>query len=84
MLQNQVVSVTDLRKKTKECLAGLEKNPKFIFSNNKMIAVMITVEEYETLTQPDLVELPSEEATLELKKLAKKAKATRKSELLEI
>lgn len=54
MLKQQVISVTDLRKKTKECLEDLDKNPKFIFMNNKMVGVLLDVDEYEALSSPSL------------------------------
>lgn len=54
MLKQQVISVTDLRKKTKECLEDLDKNPKFIFMNNKMVGVLLDVDEYEALSNPKL------------------------------
>ena len=55
MLKQQVISVTDLRKKTKECLEDLDKNPKFIFMNNKMVGVLLDVDQYEALNNPKLV-----------------------------
>lgn len=84
MLKDQVISVTDLRTKTKQCLVGLEYNPKFIFSNNKMVAVLLDVEEYENLTKPDIFELPEEEVTKKMKQAAEVAKKTPLHKLLNI
>lgn len=84
MLKQQVISVTDLRKKTKECLEGLHENPKFIFMNNKMVGVLLDVDEYETLTKPDLFEISEEELGAEIRKKASAARKTPKEELLNI
>ncbi len=84
MLKDQVLSVTDLRTKTKQCLHNLADSPKFIFINNKMVAVLLNVEEYESLTMPDLLELPLEEVSPKIRTAAKKAKKMPKSQLLNI
>lgn len=47
MKKDQCISVTDLRKKTKECLQGLETSPKYVFVNNKPVAVLLGIAEYE-------------------------------------
>ena len=39
MLQNQCVSVTDLRTNTKECLKDIEKEPKYVFFPNILRAL---------------------------------------------
>ena len=84
MLKEQVVSVTDLRLHTKQCLENLETNPKFIFSNNRMVAVILRVEEYEMLTRPDLLELPQDQVTDKMKKMADEAIKTPKNQLLNL
>lgn len=84
MLSQQVVSVTDLRKKTKECFEGLDKTPKFIFINNKIAAVLLAVDEYESLIRPDLMELPLAQATSTMKKNARKARKLSRNDLMDI
>ncbi len=84
MLRQQVVSVTHLRTKTKESLEGLRRGPKYIFSNNSPIAVLLDVEEYEMLIRPDLIELPKEEVNETLFSLAEYARNTPKEELLDL
>ena len=84
MLKDQVISVTDLRTKTKQCLEDLTDQPKYIFSNNKMVAVLLNVEEYEALTMPELLELPGEEVTPALRAAAAEARKTPKSKLLNL
>ena len=84
MLADQVVSVTDLRTKTKQSLGGLEYGPKFVFVNNSPVAVLISLEEYEMLTSPDLSELTHEEVTSKMRTKADEALATPKEELLDI
>lgn len=54
MLKQQVISVTDLRKNTKMCFKDLDKNPKFIFLNNKIVGVLLDVDQYEALIDPEL------------------------------
>jgi len=84
MLKDQVVSVTDLRTKTKHCLQGLDDNPKFIFANNKMVAVIINVEEYEALTRPDLHELSMDEVSEDMLNEAKEVRNIPKEELVDL
>ena len=84
MIKDQCVSITDLRTKTKECLTGIAKAPKYIFINNKPIAVLVDIDEYEEMTKPQLVELNRNEVSQELKAEAAKAKEAQKSELLNI
>lgn len=85
MFKDQCISVTDLRTKTKECMEGLHKEPKYIFINNKPVAVLIGIVEYEDIfTRPKLVELTEEEATGALRKEAQKAKKSKKSDLINI
>lgn len=47
MLANQCVSITDLRFKTKECLAGLWRHEKYVFINNKPVAVLVDIAKFE-------------------------------------
>lgn len=85
MLKDQCISVTDLRTKTKECMEGLQKEPKYIFINNKPIAVLIDIVEYEYIfTKPKLVELTEEEASSPIREEASRAKKTKKSDLINI
>lgn len=84
MFKQQVVSVTDLRTKTKESLHDLKKGPKFVFSNNSPVAVLMDVEEYEMLIRPDLFELSNEEVTDAMQAAAREALRTPKQELLNI
>lgn len=85
MIKDQCISVTDLRTKTKQCLDGLGKEPKYIFINNKPIAVLLDIVEYEeTFLKPQLIELREDEVNENLKKEAVHAKKSRKSDLLDI
>lgn len=84
MIKDQCVSVTDLRTKTKECLEGLDVNAKYIFMNNKPIAVLVDVDEYEEMFTTDLIEMPEDELTPELIAMAEEARNTPKDELLNI
>ena len=84
MLKDQCVSVTDLRTKTKECLSGIKKAPKYIFINNKPVAVLVNIDAYESMTRPELIELNKDEVSQELLKKAEKARRTSKKELLDI
>lgn len=47
MIASQCISVTDLRLKTKESLSSLREHEKIVFVNNKPIAALISIEEYE-------------------------------------
>lgn len=47
MLSNQCVSITDLRTKTKECLEDLWSQEKYVFVNNKPVAVLMDVAQFE-------------------------------------
>jgi len=67
MTRDQCVSVTELRTKTKVCLEGLGKKPKYIFINNKPIAVLVDFDYYEEkLMGPQLIELKKNEAERKL------------------
>lgn len=84
MLKDQVISVTDLRVRTKECLEDLDRTPKFVIMNSKMVAVLLGPEEYETLIRPDLVELPVHAVTSTMRGKARQAKRTPKEKLLDL
>jgi hypothetical protein len=47
MLSKQCISITDLRTKTSECLQDLGKSEKYIFINNKPVAVLMDVTQFE-------------------------------------
>lgn len=84
MLKQQVVSVTDLRTKTKQSLQNLNKGPKFVFSNNSPVAVLMDVEEYESLIRPDLYELTMDEVTDDMLKNAAEARKMPKEEFVDL
>ena len=85
MLKDQCISVTDLRTNTKKCLAGLGKEPKYIFINNNPIAVLLDISEYEEIfLKPQLVELSKDEVSTELKNKALAAKKIKKANLINI
>lgn len=85
MFQDQCISVTDLRTKTKECLEGLNNQPKYIFINNRPIAVILNIDEYEEHFQkPELIELNKTEANEKLLKKAALAKKIKRSDLINI
>lgn len=85
MLQNQCISITDLRKHTSQCLHNLKKGEKYVFINNKPVAVIIDINVYEDhFTKPKLIELPEEEITPEIKKMAEEASEMDSSEFMNI
>ncbi|MFA7308626.1 MAG: type II toxin-antitoxin system Phd/YefM family antitoxin [Patescibacteria group bacterium] len=84
MLQNQCISVTDLRTKTKECLKDLKKEPKYIFVNNRPIAVIMDIAEYEEYHCPVLRELDESEVAPEMRDRAEKARKASRSDLVNI
>ena len=47
MLSKQCISITDLRTKTSECLQDLQVAEKYIFINNKPVAVLMDVTQFE-------------------------------------
>lgn len=47
MLSKQCISITDLRTKTSECLQDLQVAEKYIFINNKPVAVLMDVAQFE-------------------------------------
>ena len=84
MLKQQVISVTDLRTKTKQSLEGLNKGPKFVFSNNSPVAVLMDVDEYEVLIQPDLHELSMDKVTHDMLEQAEEARKMSKEEFVDL
>lgn len=85
MLQDQCISVTDLRTKTKECLEGLDDQPKYIFINNRPIAVILNIHEYEEhFMKPELVELNKDEVSDGLLKRAAAARKLKRANLINI
>lgn len=85
MIKDQCLSITDLRTKTKQCLKEAEKNPKYIFVNNKPVAVIMNIDEYEMkFMSPDLVEMPLSAVNASLKKEAQAARKLAKTDLLNI
>ncbi len=85
MVKDQCISVTDLRTKTKKCLENLGQEPKYIFINNHPIAVLVDINQYEAaFFKPELVELPKNEMSLELKKRATQARKSKKADLISI
>lgn len=85
MLQDQCISVTDLRTKTKECLEDLNNQPKYIFMNNKPIAVIVDIGEYEEhFMKPELIELSKDEVSDGLLKKAAAARKLKRTDLINI
>jgi hypothetical protein len=89
MLSDKCISVTDLRTNTKMCLDNLQTSEKYIFINNKPVAVIINIKSFEEMkkkseTIPELIELGEDEITPELKEKAEKAKKIKKSNLINI
>lgn len=81
MRKNQCISVTDLRTKTKKCLERLPSNPRYVFVNNKPVAVLMDIDDYEELTHVELVELKEEEITPEIARMAEEARKTPRDQL---
>jgi len=84
MIKEQCVSVTDLRTKTKECLNGIDKAPKYIFVNNKPIAVLVDIDEFEEMSKPRLLELGVDQVNESLLVEAHKARKIAKEYLRNI
>ncbi len=85
MFREQCVSVTDLRTKTKQCLDGITRDPKYIFINNRPVAVLVSIRAYEEqFMQPHLVELSENAVDVSVKKQAAAARRTKKSSLINI
>ncbi|MFH1534259.1 MAG: hypothetical protein ABID64_05000 [Nitrospirota bacterium] len=85
MIKDQCISVTDLRTNTKKCLEGLEEEPKYVFINNKPVAVIVDIIAYEkNFKRTELVELDKSEVTPEMKKKVAEALKISKKDLLDI
>ena len=85
MMKDQCISVTKLRTNTKECLQGLEIEPKFIFVNNSPVAVLLGIDAYERMfPEPKLIELQDDEVTPEMRKAFAKAKKLKKKDFINI
>ena len=85
MFKEQCISVTDLRTKTKQCLDGVTQSPKYIFINNRPIAVLMSLRVYEDrFTEPRLVELSDDVVDVRTKRKAASARQAKKSNLINI
>lgn len=85
MTKDQCISVTDLRINTKKCLEDLEQKPKYVFVNNKPIAVIMDVDQFEARQNlVQLIELEKSQVGDKLRLEAEKAKKLPKSELSNI
>jgi hypothetical protein len=85
MLSNRCVSVTDLRTKTKQCLDDLDTEPKYIFTNNRPIAVLVDVNQYEEyFLRPSLIELKANQVNTKLRAGAKLARRSKPKDLVNI
>ena len=85
MIKDKCVSVTDLRTNTKDCLDGLQKSPKYIFINNKPVAVLIDVQQYEDMFyETDLVEMDSSEVSDDMQAKSDDALELDESELMNV
>lgn len=60
MLTEQLISITDLRKDATSIIKNLSL-PKYIFVNNKPKAVVMDMEEYETLKKQAFMQTMQEE-----------------------
>lgn len=85
MLKDHCISVTDLRKHTKQCLENLGGFEKYIFVNNKPIAVLLDIDLFEEyFFRPQLIELSENELTPEIKKKVRESKKMKKSDFISI
>lgn len=85
MLRDQCISVTDLRTKTKQCLDGVAREPKYIFINNRPIAVIMGLRAYESgFVEPRLFELSEDAVDARVKKRAASARRMKKAGLMNI
>lgn len=85
MFKEQCISVTDLRTKTKQCLDGVTQAPKYVFINNRPIAVLMSLRVYEDrFTEPQLIELSEDAVDAHMKKKAVSARRMKKTNLLNI
>ena len=81
MIKDKCVSITDLRLHTKKCLEELDKSEKYIFVNNKPVAVLMDIDDYEKRVDLlELRELSDEEITPEIRRLANEAREMDSSE----
>lgn len=71
MLQEQIISMTDLRYKTKSIIESLSRWPKYVLLNNKLEAVILTPAEYEHFRQLQRVE----EMNMEVEEAVKSGKS---------
>lgn len=85
MIKDQCISVTDLRTKTKTCLEGIDKEPKYIFINNKPVAVLVDIIAYEkNFLKSELVELEKNEVDEVLIEEGVRARKAGKKNLINI
>jgi len=89
MRKEQCISITDLRTKTKDCLADLSSNPKYIFANNKLVGVLVDPDEYDKqeslgVLYPLDLSKESPESTEKLKRMAAKAQSLPREELVDL
>lgn len=85
MLQDQCISVTDLRKNTKKCIGDLKKFEKYIFINNKPVAVLIDIHAYENFcANIRLKELPITEVDPKIKQMSQETRKMNSSEFINI
>jgi len=85
MLKDQCISITDLRRKTKDCLKGLDKHEKFVFVNNQPVAVLASIELYEDLMKYHRLQpLSLEEVTPKMLAAIERTKKIPRSKLLNI
>jgi hypothetical protein len=85
MFQDRCVSITDLRTRTKECLSSLEKKPKYVFVNNKPVAVLLGIQDFERSFDPiDFHQLSKQEVSPALLHAATRARKTKKQDLVNL
>lgn len=85
MFKDQCISVTDLRTKTKQCLDGVTREPKYIFINNRPIAVLMGLRVYESgFIEPRLFEMSEDVVDARTKKRAASARRKKKANLINI
>jgi len=88
MTKAQCVSITDLRRNTKECFADLpDIGVKYVFINNKPKAVLVDIDDFDAFYSPPRVTLyrmRDDDLTPEMKKKIEKAKKAKKSDFTNI
>ena len=89
MLQDQCVSITDLRTNTKKCLENLNEGEKYVFVNNKPKAVIVDLKLYESLKSNikqtyQLIEMNEKEVSPKLLAKIAETKKMNKLELVDI